>query len=72
MLSTCHHELGSQIIDTLLNGQRLTKEDYYQRFGFGIGHDLLERNVLVLHLSFIAISFQSQLIETYCEHAHEL
>ena len=56
MLSTCHHELGSQIIDALLNGQRLTKEDYYRRFGFGMGHDLLERNVLALHLSSIAIT----------------
>lgn len=48
MVSTCYHKLGLQIIDTLLNGQWLTKEDYYQRFGFGMGHDLLERNILAL------------------------
>lgn len=63
-----HHELGSQIINALLDGQRLTEEDYYYgRFGFGVGHDLLESNVFAVHLDSGLITFQSRLMENYCE-----
>lgn len=72
MPSYFYHQLGSQIINALLHGQRLTKQDYYQRFGFVIPHDLPEKHVFALHNDSGAITFQSRLIENYCESARNL
>lgn len=64
--SASYHESGSQIINALLNRERLAEEDYDRRFGFGIGYDLLTENVVALHIDSGAITFQSRLIEKYC------
>lgn len=69
MPSACYHELGSEIINALLDGQRLTEEGYYRRVGFGIENDLVENNVFALHVDSGVITFQSRLIEKYSEYA---
>lgn len=72
MPSSCYHESGAQIINALLKGQRLTEEDYYQRLGFDIGRDLLQKNVFALHVDSGEITFQSRLTEKYCEYSRKL
>lgn len=72
MPSSCYHEPGAQIINALLNGQRLTEEDYYQRLGYDIGRDLLQKNVFALHVDSGEITFQSRLTEKYCEYSRKL
>lgn len=72
MPSNCYHELGSQIINALLNGQRLIEEDCYQRLGFDIGRDLLQKNIFALHVDSGEIAFQSRLTEKYCEYSRRL
>lgn len=72
MPNDSYYELGSQLIIALLNGQRLTERDFYQRLGRVIGRDLLQKNVFALHARSGEITFQSRLIEKYCENERKL
>lgn len=62
-----YHYEGSQIIKALLKRQRLTESEYYKKFGYETGYSLLEKNVFALHIDSGVITFQSRLIERYCE-----
>ena len=62
-----YHDKGSQIIKALLKRQRLTEVEYYKIFGFDAGYSLLEKNVFALHVDTGVVTFQSRLIERFCE-----
>lgn len=67
-----YHDEGSQIIKALLKKQHLTEEEYYQKFGFETEYNLLEKNVFALHVDSGVVTFQSRLIERYCESQQNL
>lgn len=67
-----YHNEGSQIIKALLKGQRLSEEEYYKKYGFDTGYSLLEKHVFALHVNSSVITFQSRLIERYCESQQDL
>lgn len=62
-----YHDKGSQIIKALLKRRRLTENEYYKQIGFDIGYSLLEKNVFALHVESGMVTFQSRLIERFCE-----
>ena len=66
-----YYDEGSQIINALLQKKRLTERDYYRQFGFQKGPALLEKNVFAL-LDSGVVTFQSRLIERFCESEQDL
>ena len=66
-----YYDEGSQIINALLQKKRLTERDYYRQFGFQKGLALLEKNVFAL-LDSGVVTFQSRLIEKFCESEQDL
>ena len=62
-----YHYEGSQIIKALLKRKSLTEKQYYKKFGFDTGYSLLEKNMFALHVYSGVVTFQSRLIESYCE-----
>lgn len=67
-----YHDKGSQIIKALLKRHRLTEREYFKQFGFDTGYSLLEKNVFALHVDSGVVTFQSRLIERFCESKQEL
>lgn len=72
MPGACYHDEGSQIIKALLKRQYLTEGEYYKQFGFDTAYSLLEKNVFALHVDSGVVTFQSRLIERYCESQQDL
>ena len=66
-----YYDEGSQIINALQK-KRLTERDYYRQFGFQKGPALLEKNVFALHVDSGVVTFQSRLIERFCESEQDL
>ena len=66
-----YYDEGSQIINALQK-KRLTERDYYRQSGFQKGPALLEKNFFALHADSGVVTFQSRLIERFCESEQDL